>query len=90
MFDVSTMEFIPENDTMTLLNGTWKFLQEVKRPWYQEVHLEKYDRGGWQLKAKKTYFDMCNDLHSKIEPAYFITKSFPRCPIPKGVRTSKG
>jgi hypothetical protein len=84
MFDLK-LEFIPENDTLTLINGTWKFLKEVTRPWYQEVRLEMYDRGEWLLKAKKTYFDMCNDIHNTFEPGHFLTKFFPACPIQAGV-----
>lgn len=42
MFD---LKLIPENDTLTLINGTWKFLKEVSRPWDQEIKLEMYERG---------------------------------------------
>ncbi|CAG9798429.1 unnamed protein product [Chironomus riparius] len=31
--DLSGLEFIPVNDTHTLVNGTWNFMKDLKSPW---------------------------------------------------------
>lgn len=86
VIDVSNLEFVAYNDTATFMNGTVKYNKPFKSPWKLELELFKYDRGEWILQLKKTFADLCPDLHNPLSPAYFFTKHMPKCPIAAGVR----
>lgn len=68
------------------MNGTWKFLKELKKPWKAHLQLEKYDRGEWLVQAlDKDYDDFCEPLHRVTEPWYYFFEDKESCPVPAGV-----
>lgn len=52
--------------------------------------MKRYQRGEWLLELKKTYPDLCIELHNALSPGYTFTKHFPKCPIKPGVRIYQG
>lgn len=87
-FDYSELEIIAETDTKVYMNGSWKFLKEVKSPWTSVVFTEKYERGKWNVEMfYKRIPNFCESIQKETEPWYHITKHFePKsCPFPAGV-----
>ncbi|KAG5681612.1 hypothetical protein PVAND_011028 [Polypedilum vanderplanki] len=83
--DFSNFEYIPFNDTHTFVNGTWKFLIEVKSPWKFRAYTERKYGSIWSMTAfDRTYKDFCAILNNPLEPVYPFTKDQPKCPIPAG------
>lgn len=75
------------DDEHVAMNGTWKFLKEVKNPWKAHVFTEKYNRGEWLLQAADRNFDdFCGSLHGLVEPWSYAFEGRESCPIPAGVR----
>ena len=85
--DFSGLEVIPENDTHTFINGTWKFLKRIESPWPMHVYTEHYIRGEWLVQAFDSfhYKDFCQSIKNPAEPWYYAFKGFKGCPIPEGV-----
>lgn len=68
------------------MNGTWKFLNEIKRPWKANVRTEKYTQGQWLMQAlNRTYDDFCDSLHLATEPWAYAFEGKESCPISAGV-----
>lgn len=75
-----------ENDTHTFINGTLKLQKAIASPLFVHTHTEHYEKGKWLLQAyTRDYQDFCMEFHNKAAPWYYITKDFPKCPIPAGV-----
>jgi hypothetical protein len=85
IINVSNFEFVSLNDTTSYMNGSITYNREIKSPWKMTLELLKYDRGEWLLTLKKTFNDLCPDLHNPLSPAYVLSKTMPRCPIPANV-----
>lgn len=88
MFDFSQLEIFAETDTNVFLNGTWKFLKEVKSPWISNVFTERYERGQWNVELMNRRIpDFCESIQTKTEIWYHVTQYFePKtCPFPAGV-----
>lgn len=87
--DYSGLEIVLLSHEEAFLNGTIKFLKQVKSPWKSGVFLERFDRGKWNIEAiNKKNADFCVSMRNPLEPFYYITSRYlpQKCPIPAGVR----
>lgn len=86
VFDMTNFELIAESDTDVFINGTVKFLKEIKAPWITHAFTEKFMGGRWSLYALERKFpDFCAVMHSRTEIWYNYMKDLPGCPLKKGV-----
>jgi hypothetical protein len=86
MFDMSSIQLIPQNDTHTFLNGTIKFLQDMKQKWRTRVYTEKKVQGQWLMQAfDRTYDDLCVSMFSPLEPFHKYVKDMKKCPLQAAV-----
>jgi len=84
--DITELELIPENDTMTFINGSWKFTKPVVGPWPMHIFAEHYVQGQWLVQAyDRHYKDFCGSIKNPVEPWYYATKNLQGCPISAGV-----
>jgi hypothetical protein len=89
-FDLSGLELFVDDSYKTYVNGTWKFLKDVKSPWNWHIYAEEFERGEWNIRAvNRNISDMCPTLHSPLEPWYKLYKDQPGCPIKVGVTLRK-
>lgn len=87
--DYSGLEIVLLSHEEAFLNGTLKFLKQVKSPWKSGVFVERFHRGKWNIEAfNKKNEDFCVSLRNPLEPFYYITSRYisQKCPIPAGVR----
>lgn len=88
-FDFSEMELIAVNDTHVYINGKWKFLKEVRKPWQCHIYMERFDRGRWIVNVfNRKYEDFCKVIQDPTQPWFQQTRKWKHkhCPFPKGVR----
>ena len=88
-FDYSKMDILAVSDYKVYLNGTLKFLEEVKGPWPATIFAEKLIRNQWTPeKLNKNIPDFCKVVQNVNKPWYYVTSHFvPKyCPFPAGVR----
>lgn len=89
VFEFSELEIFAESDEHVYLNGTWKFLKEIKSPWKSHVFTERKIRGKWSTEIlNKKIPDFCEVIQRPTEPWYHVTSKFEHkdCPFPAGVR----
>lgn len=85
VFDISKLEIVIESDTDIFLNGTWKFLKEVKK-WKGQNIAEQFDRGAWSKRGiDRKWDDFCPQIHNPTELWYNMFKKVKECPFPAGV-----
>lgn len=86
VYDFTGMDVIAQDDTHAFLNGTWKFLKDVKSPWVYVIYTERFERGQWNVYAfNKRVSDFCKVIHSPTESWYNIYKNVDGCPLKAGV-----
>lgn len=84
--DYSNFKIHIENDTHSYINGTWKFLKDIQRPWMFTMFSEKNTRGQWIVEVfNRKVPDMCLELHNPTQPWYYVFKHVPGCPLVAGV-----
>lgn len=81
----SDLELVPINDTDTFINGTLKINKIIQEPLRVVFDFKRYFRGQWVLELKKTYDNLCPDLHDPMSMVSFFTKYLPKCPMEAGV-----
>ncbi|KAG5676551.1 hypothetical protein PVAND_006376 [Polypedilum vanderplanki] len=85
IFDMSSIELIPINDTHTYLNGTLQFLQDIHHGWKARVYIEQRRQNQWQIQAfDRTYKDLCDNLAMLKEPFYPYIEHMKKCPLKAG------
>lgn len=90
VFDISELELIAVSDTEIIINGSIKFLKEIKAPWVSDSFSEQFYRGQWDMYVYQRRFpDFCAVLHSPVEVWYNYTKTFKSCPLKPNVRCNK-
>jgi hypothetical protein len=86
VIDMTSFELIAESDSDVFMNGSVKFLKEIKAPWIVHAYTEKFIRGQWSLYAmEKKISDFCAVIHKKSEIWYNYMKDLPGCPLEQGV-----
>lgn len=84
--DFSSMEVIAEDQKHSFLNGSFKFMKDLKAPWDYKLYTERFERGQWNVFAfNKRVKDFCAVMHKSSEPWYGFYKGVPGCPAAKGV-----
>lgn len=87
IFDISKMEVIPVNDSVTFLNGTFKILNDIKSPFKVKITTERYIKGQWvKGELNRNIYDFCYSMKDRLDIVYPLTKHVKsRCPVKAGV-----
>lgn len=68
---MSDFEMISTDDTHTYINGTLKFISDIKQPWKGKIYSEKYDRGQWVINVLDRKYDyICGKIPDPMSPLY--------------------
>lgn len=89
-FAYDDLHVLIESDTDIFLNGTVKFLKEVKSPWKVYAFAEQYVRDQWVVAMfNRKIPDYCAVMKNPGEFWYAMLKDKKGCPIPEGVNLNK-
>lgn len=86
--DLSDLEIIPVNDSLTVLNGGIGFLKNIPSPIRVTIRTERFDRGQWVPGEYNRFIkDFCQVLHNTDEAWTKITSKFKNqnCEFKAGV-----
>lgn len=85
--DMSGLEIVAVNDTLNALNGTIKFLNDIKSPFRFEFKTERFIRGQWvNGEINRVVNDLCFTMNNPLDSIYTVTKNMKKkCPWKKGV-----
>ena len=68
------------------MNGSLKFLQDIKNYLPVTFHAEHYDRGQWlQQGYVQKMENFCSEIHNPLQPWFYASKGLKGCPIQKDV-----
>lgn len=88
VYDFSSMKLIAEDDTTVFVNGSVKFLRDIKAPWHVHLFTERFTKGSWNVLAfVRDMKDFCAHIHSKSELWYNSMIVHQGCPLSAGVRS---
>lgn len=87
LFDISNLEVIAINDSLNVLNGTFKVLSEIKSPFVFRITSQRLTRGQWVSgEINRVINDFCVTMRSPVDAVYTITKHLKnKCPFKPGV-----
>lgn len=87
LFDISDMEVIAVNDTLNVLHGTFKVINELKSPCILQVTSKRFTRGQWvNGELNRLVHDMCLIIKNPTDAFYTIMKHIKNsCPFKPGV-----
>lgn len=85
VLDFSKFHIIVESDEDFYLNGSLKFLKEVKAPQRTKLAGERWIRDKWIPGVEKKAEDCCEALKNKLHPSYQILGEQKYCPMSAGV-----
>lgn len=88
IFDVSKVEVIAVNDSLTYLNGTFKILSNIKSPFKVSLTTQRFNRGQWvKGELNRDILDFCFVMRNRLDIVYPLTKHIKsRCPVKAGVK----
>lgn len=87
LYDISELEIIAINDTLNVLNGTFKVLSEMRSPFEYRITTQRLTRGQWVSgEINRVVSDFCVAMQNRLDAVYTISKHFKnRCPFKPGV-----
>lgn len=87
LYDISTLDVIAINDSVKVLNGTFKILSEIKSPFELRITTQRLIRGQWvNGEINRVVNDFCVDMRNPLDALYTITKQLKnKCPFKPGV-----
>lgn len=86
--DLSDIEIIPVNDSLTVLNGAIGILKNIPSPIRVTLRTERFNRGQWVPGEYNRFIkDFCKVMHDKDEAWTKVTEQFKNqiCPFKAGV-----
>lgn len=83
--DYSKFELVVESDYDFFINGTIKFLKEIKRPLKTFVVSERWHRDQWVTGIELKLDDICEAFENPSHMAHQFLKDQKNCPLSPGV-----